>query len=124
VKVRGARIEVGEIESRLLEHPAVREAVVEADGEASLAAYVVCSGETPSADLRAFLALRLPKPRRVPACSAPARGPPGRWTAGRLWRKVTRRQRRVPSACTPLEDVGGAFAEVLKVPRSAFTTTS
>ncbi|HLL46626.1 MAG TPA: amino acid adenylation domain-containing protein, partial [Longimicrobiaceae bacterium] len=67
VKVRGFRIEPAEIESRLLEHEGVREAVVVAredgDGERRLAAYVVAAaGEAAPAgeELRAFLAGRLP----------------------------------------------------------------
>src|SRR5205823_11751725 len=45
VKIRGLRVELGEIEATLARHPSVREAVVaarpDATGELSLAAYVV-----------------------------------------------------------------------------------
>jgi amino acid adenylation domain-containing protein len=66
VKVRGFRIEPGEIEAVLATHPAVREAVVVAregdSGEARLVAYAVVEGEAPSADaLRTFLRERLPE---------------------------------------------------------------
>ena len=69
LKIRGFRIEPGEIESALLEHPAVREAVVvpreSAQGEARLIAYVVLEGGPGESlagdDLRRFLALRLPE---------------------------------------------------------------
>jgi amino acid adenylation domain-containing protein/FkbM family methyltransferase len=78
VKVRGFRIEPGEIESALLRHPAVRAAAVVARGAASerhLVAYVAVpageAGEPASAaptpaELRRFLAATLPEPL-VPA---------------------------------------------------------
>ncbi|HEU4560571.1 MAG TPA: amino acid adenylation domain-containing protein, partial [Longimicrobium sp.] len=70
VKVRGFRIEPGEIEAALAAHPAVREAVVAArddGGETRLVAYVVAHGQAPPADaLRAFLRERLPA-HMVPA---------------------------------------------------------
>jgi hypothetical protein len=70
VKLRGVRIEPGEIEAALASHPRVKEAVVAvrpgAAGESVLAAYVVLRdglqgdrGDL-SAGLRAFLAERLP----------------------------------------------------------------
>jgi amino acid adenylation domain-containing protein len=63
VKVRGFRIEPGEIEAALVRHPAVREAVVVPRGEGaerSLAAYAVASGETSAEELRSFLRETLP----------------------------------------------------------------
>ncbi|HEX9936697.1 MAG TPA: non-ribosomal peptide synthetase, partial [Longimicrobium sp.] len=63
VKVRGFRIEPGEIEARLAEHPQVRESVVvaldEGAGGKRLVAYVV--GEAAADVLRAYLAERLPE---------------------------------------------------------------
>ncbi|HEY3492109.1 MAG TPA: amino acid adenylation domain-containing protein, partial [Solirubrobacterales bacterium] len=59
VKVRGFRIEPGEIEAALVAHPSVRDAVVMAQKESRLVAYVAGSPE-PS-ELRAFLKERLPE---------------------------------------------------------------
>jgi len=65
VKVRGVRIELGEVESVLGRHPAVQSAVAAVDGggdAARLVAYVVPAGERPAVGvLRAWLAERLPE---------------------------------------------------------------
>jgi amino acid adenylation domain-containing protein len=67
VKVRGFRIEPGEVESALAQHPAVRQAVVvareDAAGDARLVAYVVpVNGHPPTAaELRQTLRGRLPE---------------------------------------------------------------
>src|SRR5208283_1645485 len=72
VKIRGFRIELGEIEGTLGQHPAVRDAIVEAQeagsGEKRLVAYVVAEGEArPTAnELREFLKEKLPE-HMVPA---------------------------------------------------------
>jgi len=71
VKIRGFRIEPGEIENRLLEHEAVREAVVidrdREQGEKYLCAYIVTKNscpakdeELPANDLREYLSRYLP----------------------------------------------------------------
>jgi amino acid adenylation domain-containing protein/thioester reductase-like protein len=80
VKVRGHRVELGEIEATLLQHPDVRQAVVRFAGEGDespagirqLAAYVEWSGRAGDGSgapaLRHFLAQRLPEymlPRHV-----------------------------------------------------------
>jgi amino acid adenylation domain-containing protein len=67
VKLRGHRIELGEVEAVLEAHPAVREAAVvlcDADqpDRAHLAAFV--AGEVPPKQLRAWLAERLPAGQR------------------------------------------------------------
>jgi amino acid adenylation domain-containing protein len=67
VKLRGLRVELGEVEEALCRHPAVREGVVvlrrDGPGEGRLVAYSVCErGTGPTADeLRAFLRARLPE---------------------------------------------------------------
>jgi acyl carrier protein len=66
LKVRGFRVEPGEVESSLVRHPAVAEAAVVASPGASgltqLVAYVIAAGDEPPAaqDLRAFLRETLP----------------------------------------------------------------
>ncbi|HSK81762.1 MAG TPA: amino acid adenylation domain-containing protein, partial [Thermoanaerobaculia bacterium] len=76
VKVRGFRIEPGEIEAALLRHPQVREAAVVGLAEGGrdhrvVAYYVTEAGaETTREDLRAFLRARLPE-HMVPAVLVP-----------------------------------------------------
>ncbi len=69
VKIRGVRVELGEVEAALASHPAVREAVVLAladeAGETRLAAYVIPavadeSTASLAGELRGFLSERLP----------------------------------------------------------------
>ncbi|WP_394836404.1 amino acid adenylation domain-containing protein [Pendulispora rubella] len=64
VKIRGLRVELGEIEARLLQHPDVREAVVvareQAHGGKSLAAYVSVGAPSEPEALRAWVGECLP----------------------------------------------------------------
>jgi acyl-coenzyme A synthetase/AMP-(fatty) acid ligase/acyl carrier protein len=66
LKVRGFRVELGEIEAALDQHPAVHESVVVASGSAGsdkrLVAYVVCDKSQPPSvhELKGFLKDRLP----------------------------------------------------------------
>ncbi|MBZ4422888.1 non-ribosomal peptide synthase/polyketide synthase [Myxococcus sp. RHST-1-4] len=64
VKVRGVRVELGEVEAALAQCPGVRQAVValrEDSGEARLVAYVVAEEALEPATLRRFLKERLPE---------------------------------------------------------------
>ena len=74
VKIRGHRVELGEIESRLAAHPAVAEVVVVAraaeEGHHRLIAYVVLSAPVAPGDLRAYLRQDLPD-HLVPALVLP-----------------------------------------------------
>jgi tyrocidine synthetase-3 len=66
VKIRGMRIEVGEIENRLLAHPEIRDTVVTAleneSAEKNLCAYVIPAPgkNTSTADLKKYLSNELP----------------------------------------------------------------
>src|SRR5262249_5026288 len=60
VKVRGFRIETGEIESQLIAHPLVRDAAVRADGEDRLLAWLVADAALTLESLLAHLGERLP----------------------------------------------------------------
>ncbi|MBV9655646.1 MAG: AMP-binding protein, partial [Acetobacteraceae bacterium] len=71
LKLRGQRVELGEIEVSLQRHPAVRDAVVVAhtdrDGEGSLVGYVVPRGAAPAiSELREYLRSWLPQ-HMIPA---------------------------------------------------------
>jgi amino acid adenylation domain-containing protein len=68
VKIRGVRVELGEIEAALAQHPAVRDTVVVAQedsrSEMRLVAYLVADPalRTSVGDLRSFLKQKLPEP--------------------------------------------------------------
>ncbi|APR84357.1 Malonyl CoA-acyl carrier protein transacylase [Minicystis rosea] len=70
VKIRGLRIELGEVEAALLAHPAIREAAVLAredePGRKRLVAYLVGDSVPGAAELRAFLQSTLPE-HMIPA---------------------------------------------------------
>jgi thioesterase domain-containing protein len=70
IKIRGIRVELGDIEAALLDHPGVRSAAVVCNDTPSgkrLTAYVVPRGpnSVPAADLRAFVRDRIP-PALIP----------------------------------------------------------
>ncbi|GHF94804.1 MULTISPECIES: non-ribosomal peptide synthetase [Amycolatopsis] len=125
VKIRGHRVEPGEVEAVLAGHPSVGHAAVAAHGdiaeERQLVAYVVPAGAEPDpAQLRGFLAARLPE-HMVPAAfvtlaelplapsgkldraALPAPGRPPVTTAGTAPRTATE------------ETIAGIFSEVLGV---------
>jgi amino acid adenylation domain-containing protein len=133
VKVRGFRIEPGEIETALESHPAVREAAVVALGEGTgrrLAAFYAAGGEgAEPAALRDRLRERLPD-YMVPSLLVPLddlpRTPNGKVDRRALIRLAVADERagspgrsgELPAAPrTPLEEIlVGIFAEVLTVP--------
>ncbi|WP_144383925.1 non-ribosomal peptide synthetase [Streptomyces sp. SAJ15] len=123
VKVRGFRVEPGEIEAALLTHPGVKAAVVEARGtgaaQALIAWVVAADGEPPSVEaLRRYCADRLPE-YMVPTVFVPLDALP-LTVAGKVERRRlpepehTERGGTEPS--TPLQkSVAAVFAEVLGV---------
>ncbi|WP_110934011.1 non-ribosomal peptide synthetase/type I polyketide synthase [Paenibacillus bouchesdurhonensis] len=63
VKIRGHRIETGEIENVLLQHPFIQESAVttwKRGEQTELCAYVVATEQAPAASLRAYLMEKLP----------------------------------------------------------------
>ncbi|MDF2655730.1 MAG: hypothetical protein K0R19_2204 [Bacillota bacterium] len=64
LKIRGFRVELGEIENRLMQHKAIRDAVVtgiEYAGQKHLCAYYAAERELASRDLRAHIQKKLPE---------------------------------------------------------------
>jgi acyl-CoA synthetase (AMP-forming)/AMP-acid ligase II len=123
VKLRGFRIEPGEIEAALLDHPAVREAVVVVRGEEDgkrLVAYVAPAGLEPSA-LRQHLAARLPS-YLVPAAFVALPELPltasGKVDRARLPAPEGAAEEAGEAPRTPAEEVvAGIWCEVLGLPR-------
>ena len=128
VKLRGYRVELGEIEVALTRHAGVVEAAVlvreDTPGDKRLVAYLVPAQPAPGAlELRAYLKDRLPE-YMVPAAFVTLDALP-RTVNG----KVDRRALHAPQAEAtatreyvaprgPIEEaLAGIFAEVLKVPR-------
>ncbi|MET8468662.1 amino acid adenylation domain-containing protein [Streptomyces sp. NPDC006422] len=131
VKIRGFRVEVGEIESVLAGHPHVLECAVAAHaygaGDRRLVAYVVPEPACPptAADLRAFLADRLPDYMVPPVYRTLEKLP--HTPSGKLSRALLPRPDEgtdgdpvtsCEPAGSPLEErIATVWAEVLGVPR-------
>jgi amino acid adenylation domain-containing protein len=124
VKIRGHRIEPGEIESRLLEHDAVREAVVVArDTPAGkrLASYVVLppGARLTPAELRQWLRAVLPEymvPAHVTLLDALPRTPNGKLDRKALPAPDRTLQAQYIEPRTPLEHaLAGIWGEVLNL---------
>jgi amino acid adenylation domain-containing protein len=125
LKVRGYRIEPGEVEAALRAHPWVEESVVvlrEVGGGPALVGYVVpaAGGEVPVGELREYLLGRLPEPM-VPSAwvrlGAVPRLPNGKVDRGALPApELARREggRREPRTAAE-ELLAGVFAEVLEL---------
>ena len=128
VKVRGYRIEPGEIEALLATHPAIRAATVvareAAPGDARLVAYVVYHpGEAPTvSELRRFLRKELPE-YMIPAVVVPldalpltANGKVDRKELPDPYRMAVRRDTpQEPPADGPERDLAEVWQEVLQV---------
>ncbi|NET87243.1 MAG: amino acid adenylation domain-containing protein [Kamptonema sp. SIO1D9] len=124
VKIRGVRVELGEIENALQLHPAVKEGVVVAwddrYGNKYLCAYVVLNKTLDSAQLREFLLARLPE-SLVPSAFAIVEALP-RTISGKIDRRSlceptpAQRTRAFTPPKTPLEaQLAQLWQEVLKV---------
>ncbi|MBE7161593.1 MAG: amino acid adenylation domain-containing protein, partial [Williamsia herbipolensis] len=100
VKMRGLRIELGEVESALTAHPAVVAAAVVGVGEpvTALAGFVETSAEVTTADLRGFLADALPS-HLVPATLTVLRALP-RTPIGKIDRRALVSDTSAPSRPT------------------------
>jgi hypothetical protein len=112
VKIRGVRVEPGEVEAHMLQHPGVRDAVVSArqDGSGAhvlVAYYVRRDGALPPEELRRHLRERLPEymvPAHVVALEALPTLPNG---------KVDRRSLPAPAGESSGPDAAGEVDESL-----------
>ncbi|MBV9774815.1 MAG: amino acid adenylation domain-containing protein, partial [Gemmatimonadetes bacterium] len=125
VKIRGFRVEPGEIEAVLCGHEQVREAVVslreDVPGRQRLAAYVTAEDRVDGAELRAYLAERLPE-YMVPGAFVVLEELPvtanGKVDRGALPAPETASGEAYVAPRTPVEELmAGIWAEVLKTGR-------
>lgn len=113
VKVRGFRIEPGEIEACLLEVPGVRSAAVEVE-QSNLAAYYVAAAPLDGQVLQRALARRLPRhmvPTTFVALQAMPVGPNGKLDRAALQRQARPRPAGLRQPRTPTEK---ALVEIWK----------
>lgn len=127
VKVRGMRVELGEIEAVLLQHESVTATAVILDteiaGKEQLVAYVVpAKAELSVEDLKKFLATKLPS-YMVPPIFVPLERIPVT-AAGKVDKKalpspeIARRRKKYVAPRTPVEEtITGLFIEVLQTDR-------
>jgi amino acid adenylation domain-containing protein len=132
LKIRGCRVEPGEVESALREHPAVREAVIGAcgdkHGQKQIVAYVVPRHEEiPVADLRSHVSAKLPD-YMVPAVFVPMYELPLS-ANGRLDRRflpdveeLSDLSQEYVAPRTPVEEtIAGILRELLRLERVSVT---
>jgi amino acid adenylation domain-containing protein len=123
VKIRGSRIELGEIQSALDAHPDVRASIVlaqdVASGEKRLTAYVLSRGKKPSTrELRTFLSKKLPEfmiPASVVVLEEFPKTASGKVDRLSLPRPADVRDDHVAPRNLTEEIVAGLLAEILKV---------
>ncbi len=123
VKIRGSRVELGEVESALLTHSDILESVVVAhandSGDQQLTAYVRTDGKTPSSrDIRAFLREKLPEfmvPAAVMVLDDFPRTASGKVDRLSLPKPVAAGGDYVAPRSLTEEIVAGVMAEVLKL---------
>src|SRR5678816_1279726 len=124
IKLRGFRVELGEIEAVLVQHPAVREAVVvvqTANQDERLVAYVVGEESLKSGELRQYLKDVLPEYMVLLVLVQLERLP--LTESGKVDRRAlpavedVREETEIIAAQTPVEEMlVGIWAEVLGVP--------
>ena len=123
VKIRGSRVELGEIETELAGHPEIRGSIVlaraDASGEKRLTAYVLSNGKTLSTrDVRRYLSQRLPEfmiPASVVVLEDFPRTASGKVDRLSLPRPVEAREDQVAPRNLTEEIVAEVFAEILAV---------
>ncbi|GIH02946.1 hypothetical protein Rhe02_10130 [Rhizocola hellebori] len=122
VKVRGHRVELGEVESVLREHPKIADAAVTVSrpaGETQLVGYVVWHSEPDVPAAQEFLAERLPSymvPQRWVSLTRLPTTSSGKVDRRALPEPDSADRERTPVSTAMQEFVAGIWAEVLAVP--------